>query len=280
MQPMVDRAQRTPEQLRHHYLVETELANRLRRATRSERRNLYTQVYDELCRRVPDHPSFADSIEPSNRLRQIDRQLRLIRRFFTPGFTFLEVGPGDCRLAVAVAHEAKHVYAVDVATELPKATDYPPNFVFRVSDGSSVPVPPGTIDIAYSNQVMEHIHPEDAREQLRNIFAALKPGGRYICTTPHRFKGPHDISKYFDDVATGLHLKEYTVIELARAFREAGFRSVQVLSNARGWSLLLPPLPATLIEGVLIALPRRLQQRAASLPIIGGLLGIRLVATK
>jgi hypothetical protein len=31
---------------------------------------------------------------------------------------------------------------------------------------------------------MEHLHPEDAFEQLRNIIRALAPGGRYVCITP------------------------------------------------------------------------------------------------
>ena len=37
---------------------------------------------------------------------------------------------------------------------------------------------------------------------------------RFICLTPHRSTGPHDMSKYFGDVATGFHLKEYTNKEL------------------------------------------------------------------
>ena len=49
-------SQRTPEQLRHHYEVERELADRLRSASREERKQLYAGVYDELFRRVPDHP--------------------------------------------------------------------------------------------------------------------------------------------------------------------------------------------------------------------------------
>ena len=47
---------RTPEQLHKDYLVERELADRLRRATRSERQQLYSTVYDELFRQIPDHP--------------------------------------------------------------------------------------------------------------------------------------------------------------------------------------------------------------------------------
>ena len=70
---------------------------------------------------------------------------------------------------------------------------------------------------------MEHLHPDDAVDQLKNIYNALVNGGKYICITPNRLTGPHDISKYFDNVATGFHLKEYTVTELSGLFREVGF---------------------------------------------------------
>jgi predicted SAM-dependent methyltransferase len=34
-----------------------------------------------------------------------------------------------------------------------------------------------SVDLAYSNQLMEHLHPDDASEQLANVYRALKPGG-------------------------------------------------------------------------------------------------------
>jgi hypothetical protein len=75
-------------------------------------------------------------------------------------------------------------------------------------------------------------------EQLRNILAALRPGGHYICTTPNRLTGPHDISAGFDDEPRGFQLREYTYHELAPAFRQAGFRRVRVLERAHGRGLV------------------------------------------
>lgn len=43
---------RTPEQLWEQYLVEKDLAMMLRSATKAERGNLYSSVYEELFRRV------------------------------------------------------------------------------------------------------------------------------------------------------------------------------------------------------------------------------------
>ena len=47
---------RSPERLRLHYEVERELSDRLRAASAEERATLYGEVYDELFRRVEDHP--------------------------------------------------------------------------------------------------------------------------------------------------------------------------------------------------------------------------------
>ena len=46
--------------------------------------------------------------------------------------------------------------------------------------------------------------------------------------------GPGDISCYFDYVATGLHLKEYTFRELAELMKSTGFRSVRYRIEAAG----------------------------------------------
>ena len=104
----------------------------------------------------------------------------------------------------------RQVYALDVSAEITSRVSLPSNFKLILSDGTSVPLPPESVDVAYSNQLMEHLHPDDALEQLQGIWRALRPGGVYICLTPNRVNGPHDISQYFDSVATGFHLKEYT----------------------------------------------------------------------
>lgn len=123
-----------------------------------------------------------------------------------------------------MAGTAAKVYAIDVCDAITARSDRPANFELAMSDGTNVPVPAGSVDLAYSNQLMEHMHSDDAASQLGNIARALRPGGRYICLTPHRLQGPCDVSQFFDDdVATGFHLKEYTYAELDRLFYHAGF---------------------------------------------------------
>jgi len=272
---------RTLEQKREHYEIEKQLAERLRRSTREERRVLYATLYDELFARVPHHPQLQrkSSSEISTRSR-VARQLRSLRPLLSAGRTFLHVGPGDCALTLEAAKLVKQAYAVDVSSEITKGLAAPPNFELILSDGVSIPVPPGSVDVAYSDQLMEHLHPDDAADQLRNIYEALAPGGVYFCITPNSLNGPHDVSRYFDRVATGLHLKEYTVTELDRLFRETGFSRVRAFIRLGRLRIFIPPAPIEWCERLLMALPygpRRLI--ASSLPMLL-LLGVKLVGTK
>jgi hypothetical protein len=134
--------------------------------------------------------------------------------------------------------------------------------------------------VAFSNQLMEHLHPDDALQQLRNIYDALAPGGTYICLTPNGLTGPHDISRYFDPVASGFHLKEYTCGELMALFKRVGFKSVR--QCMRTSTSLVPgsTLMTRAVEGSLQAMPRGLRTQLARHKAVRGLLELRLIAVK
>jgi SAM-dependent methyltransferase len=271
--------QRTSALLRQHYEVERELADRLRNATREQRRTLYGPVYDELYQRVPHHPQLTRKFSAEITREGLGPQLRLLRPYLRHETTVLEIGPGDCSLSMALAEQVRQVYGLDVSEEITHRVSLPSNFQLILSDGTSVPLPPESVDLAYSNQLMEHLHADDAREQLEGIWRVLRPGGMYICITPNRLSGPHDISKYFDSVATGFHLKEYTVGELSRLFREVGFRKVQTLLGRRGVSLRAPIAPVVVGEMVLRLLPPS-PRRVVGRTLGRAFLGIRLLGTK
>jgi SAM-dependent methyltransferase len=270
---------RSPALLRQHYEVEKELANRLRHATREQRRSLYGLVYDELYERVPQHPQLTRKASPELSRAGLVPQLRLLRRYLRPETVVLEIGPGDCALSFALAEQVRQVYGLDVSETITQRVSLPANFKLILSDGTSVPLPPESVDVAYSNQLMEHLHPDDALEQLEGIWRALRPGGVYICITPNGLSGPHDISAHFDSVATGFHLKEYTVAELSQLFRKVGFRKVQTLLGWQGVCVPAPVAPVVAGEAILGLLPpgpRRALGRTAG----RAFLGIRLVGTK
>lgn len=192
----------------------------------------------------------------------------------------MEVGPGDCALAFEAAKLVKKVYGVDVSSEVTKSKTFPENFELFLSDGSSIPLPPNSIDVVYSYHLMEHIHPDDAQKQLRNIYNVLVPGGLYVCVTPNRLNGPHDISRLFDRVAKGFHLKEYTHRELARLFQSIGFSKIKAFGRARGVYFRCPLSLISVCEQGLSLIPYAVAKPLASTKILKSLLEIRLVGVK
>ena len=202
-------------------------------------------------------------------------RLRFVDACLTPETDFLEVAPGDCRFAFEVAKRARKVFGADISDQSGVA-EKPANFELILYDGKSFEFPDECIDVAFSYQFLEHIHPDEVPDHFRMIHRALRPGGKYILDTPHRFSGPHDISRYFSDTPEGFHLKEWTHRELSTVAREAGFKKVAVAreSLARlgrpGWHALLA------LEALLQFVPHKLRRS-----LFGRLLSsVSLVCTK
>lgn len=266
---------RSPESIRAHYELEKALAARLRNADRCERRELYTQLYDEFYASVPDLPGR----DTFRRQRLLTRQERWLRPMLRPDMTFLELGAGQCDLSRLVAGRVARVYVLDVVPQT-NLEQLPANCEFLLSDGTSVPAPRESVDLAYSHGMMEHLHPDDALEQLRNIYRALRPGGHYFCATPNRLSGPWDISRRFDDVATGFHLREYTCGELLALLREVGFRHFRVHVGYQGVGFWAAPGLVQGVERMVGACPPRYRKRLARLAPVRVLLNIKLLAQK
>ena len=271
---------RPPERLRVHYLAERQLADRIRATqTYAERQAIFASMYDELFRLVPDHPRLAQKgASTGARERDIGWNLAQLAPYLVRGCTFLEIGAGDCALSARVARDAKQVYAVDISDQ--HQGTLPLNVKVVLTDGRSIDVPAESVDLAFSDQLMEHLHPDDAIEQLRNIHRALKPGGVYMCVTPNRVYGPSDISAFFDDEPRGFHLKEYTLPEILAVFRAAGFPKAHVYVGARGHFMRVPALFVRAIEAALQAMPAALRRRLADMKVFRALLGLRVAAIK
>jgi hypothetical protein len=259
------------EAARRQYHIERELADRLRTASAQERRGLYQKVYDEFFRRVPDRGQYARKGDATAQQGRAKRQIEVLGRFLRPDSVYLEVGAGDCHLAMTVAGQVRKAYAIEVSEVIAASDRRPSNFDLILSDGIEINVPAGSVTVAYSHMLMEHLHPEDAVLQLREIHKTLAPGGVYICVTQHSMSGPHDVSRDFDQVATGFHLKEYTYSELRALFRETGFRATWPLMKVKSHSFAVPERAVLLTECLLKALPRLIGQRLAGSRPLGSL---------
>lgn len=264
--------------LKRHYDVERALGDRLRTLPPDERRAMYGEIYNELFARVPDHPQLTRKVSPERSRLKTLGEFRLIQKFITPQSAFLEVGTGDAAVSLHVAKHVARVTALDVSDTILKDISAPANVRLLVFDGCNVPLEPESIDVAYSNQVIEHLHPEDAALQVASILRVLKPGGCYVCVTPNRLNGPHDISMFFDTVASGLHMKEYTYREMDRFFRSLGFDRTGACFGFKGRFAVLPIWCAGVLETALSILPTRLRVLVGRTPPFEKLLIIRFVA--
>jgi SAM-dependent methyltransferase len=276
----MDAHNRTFDQIAQHYRVEKRLAKKLRNASPEDRQRMYSILYEELFRMVPHHPQLLRALSADNTYKSVSFQMRNIRPFLGKHCVFLELGAGDCALSIEVAKWVDTVYAVDITRKNIVQSRMPHNFKFVLSDGCSIPIEEKSVDIAYSYQLMEHLHPDDAAQQLRNVYKVLTPGGVYICDTPNRLSGPHDISGYFDRVATGFHLKEYTFSELSRLFTIVGFSRMRVHIRLAQIHISLPVFMGKMLEVPFHHLPDCLRRQVTSTWPFKLLLGVRLIGTK
>jgi SAM-dependent methyltransferase len=243
---------------------------------------LYGEVYDEYARAFPE----ALHVESDSSDANVYYELAFARRFMPPDAIVAEVGPGRCEFAIALAPHCKVMYGVDVA-DLAFTVSRPPNLRHVLTNGIQIPLPDDSIDVVISNQLMEHLHPDDAADQLHEIFRILKTGGSYICVTPNRLHGPHDSSARFDDlpcpvadgtfVANGLHLKEYTNSDLSQLFLATGFRRARHFFGARGVYVEVPSGMMFLGERWVRHIPLQLRKRSRILRVM---VGARVVADK
>lgn len=272
------RETRTPERLAAHFEIESRLATRLRTSNAQERRELYPSLYSELFAGLPDHPQHR--ISSDSRERRLAHQSAFLLRRLKADAVYVEIGCGDAALTKLIAPNVRSAIGVDVTDALIGAGPHPPQFQFLHTDGTWFDLGDDAVDLVYSNQLMEHLHPDDAIAQLVEIRRTLRPGGQYICVTPNRLTGPHDISRYFGYEPRGFHLQEYDHASLDRTFRAAGFRSVRPIVFLKGRDWTPPLLFATGLEAVLSRLPRPLRTAIALRGPVANLAGVTIVGVK
>jgi SAM-dependent methyltransferase len=273
---------RSIERLRYHYEVEKELAARLLHAPEHTRASLYAPLYQELFARVPDHPQLQQLENSALRARKVQKEATLLERLLPAQATLVEIGAGDGATLRCLANHLHQGIGIEVTPDLMVASAHPlpSNITFRCTDDIALPVSDASTDLAYSHQLIEHLHPNDTIPHLEEVKRILKPGGIYLCCTSSRFSGPHDISKYFATKAEGFHLKEYSVSELIDLFAQAGYTNHQNYSWTKGLLLRLPIAFHRRFERLLDRLPSPLSKRFARIRLIQHLLEVRLCAQK
>jgi 2-polyprenyl-3-methyl-5-hydroxy-6-metoxy-1,4-benzoquinol methylase len=229
----------------------SDIAHKLMHLSDDERRAYYGDAYDQIFAAalatrgddVMDQRFGADAYMVGH-----------LERLSQPGDTVLEVGCGCGYLALEMARIGRRVIAADVSsvaleTARRHAAARRLDIDFRLLGGIGLDLPDESVDLAYSVEVVEHLHERDVPLHLAEVFRVLRPGGFYWLLTPNALQGRNMEERFgvhhhehAEDEPADVHLKEWTYTELAPLLRRAGFESLASPWRVRH-AQSLPPLP-------------------------------------
>jgi SAM-dependent methyltransferase len=255
---------RSFEQIKNHYLVEKSIAKRLKESSREERKLIYATMYEELFSKVPDHPRLTR--RESTQLTEISNKdkFSIVSRFLDQSIVFLEFAPGDCRFVIEVAKQVKYAYGVDISDQSNHTDTVPENFELIIYDGYNLDeIESNSIDVVFSDQLIEHLHPDDTKLHFELVHRILKAGGKYVFRTPHSLRGPFDVSKYFSDEPECFHLKEWTYSEINRVLKDLEYTTFFTYRRSKGKFVRYPYLYFAICERFLGLMPKRHIRTAA-----------------
>jgi SAM-dependent methyltransferase len=220
-------------EVKRHWEVESALTRRLLKSDKSTRWAVFQQCYTELYSTLPWLNKSEDVPEEALRpwLKVVPKQAKVF-----------EVGSGKAHLLKYLVSQGYDCVATEITQERgEKHATGVGGLKWHVTDGINLSrfEAPSSYDVVISTQVVEHLHPDDMLDHLRNVREILRPGGRYIFDTPHVGAGPSDVSRIYGfERAVCMHLKEYDFIELGELLTRAGFRSSRaVLSRRRPFTV-------------------------------------------
>ena len=270
--------------------LEFEYAKRLRECPAQERKALYMEAYSVVSELAVER---FKSDRPEDRTAGTSKKtVTLISKFVDENDDVLEVGSGRGYTCFMLSPHVKSMVGIEVSTSGIKesreisAQMGLKNVEFKQISATDLTeiFEPNRFNICTCIDVLEHLHPEDAKEHLYQAFSILKPGGRYFVQMPNRLTGPHDITKTeFPEAkeALGFHLNESTYKEVVRTMKAIGFEKFRIVI----WLKTIPWLPkrptnlfyqvGTTAEFLFRLLPTFLH-----FPLLEEALAIRLVAYK
>ena len=223
-------AEITEERILRHWELEKRLTKELLESTPENRWEIFERCYSTLYSELWWLNQF---IGAGSTLHPSQRYKNWVELIGQPPKKIYEVGSGTGEMITYLASCGFECRATEITRERgQKYVPEHPNLSWNISDGVHLNrfEPPNSYDMVISNQVIEHLHPDDLYEHFKGVSSILRSGGRYIFATPHRYAGPSDISRVFKcDKPMGMHLKEYTYQELKEMLERAGFKDIQAV---------------------------------------------------
>src|SRR5579872_725964 len=130
----------------------------------------------------------------------------LFARSLAHGLDVLDVASGEGYGSALLAQVARSVIGVEYSgqTALTASNNFPrENLRFLQGDARALPLADGCVDLVVSFETIEHFDRQDVF--LREVHRVLRPGGRFIVSTPDR-----DVYSPLGSGANPYHVHELT----------------------------------------------------------------------
>lgn len=115
------------------------------------------------------------------------KKLEITQGYFSPDMSILEIGCGTGSTAIKHAPHVSQIRAVDVSPKMLEvahdraAEAGVSNVTFECSTVEDMDLKPESYDMALALSILHLL--EDRQTAIQRIFAALKPGGRFVTST-------------------------------------------------------------------------------------------------
>jgi SAM-dependent methyltransferase len=217
----------TAAMVRDHWRLERRATLAILGSDPAQRAHVAAQAYTEVFGQCP----WLNRIDGGDRAPDLDFQpfatlLRGAARVY-------EIGSGKGELITWLAHRGFDCVGTEITPERGAVhVSDTPRLAWHATDGVHLTRQEthASYDALLSNQVLEHLHPDDVATHFAEAAALLRPGGRYVLATPHPLSGPADLSAVFGlDHPACFHLKEYYYGELVPVLHRAGFTRIRAV---------------------------------------------------
>ena len=218
----------TPSSRRRQYEYELRLREQVLNSSINERAAVYTAVYADLFSNFPDHSVF---IPDEERQKAGRIKASLLLPLLSAPSDVLEIGCGRGDVLVEFKRRGHSCTGTEPSQEMIELCSK--DIQVLIGCAHELDFPDSSFDMVFSQQVLEHLHPDDVPIHFKEAYRVLRHGGIFATESPNPTTGPQDVSRGFTKTAQGLHLKEWSVKELLNQYKLAGFKNIK--------GLLAPP---------------------------------------
>lgn len=160
----------------------------------------------------------------------------------SPGMRVLDIGCGNGYTAGQFLQKGCEVVGVDLGVkglDIARQTYPQARFALMGADSKILEkLEEAPFDVVVSTEVIEHLYAP--RQLISGAYAALRPGGRFICTTPYHGYLKNLVlalvnrwDRHLDPLSDGGHIKFWSKSTLFQLLTEAGFTNLQFRGAGR-----------------------------------------------